>query len=345
MKLKLFATFFGSVLSAQTYAGANIIDCPGRCWEKLPSGECNTMLGKLNLDCSTVGTVVVEAHACLFTPENAEYSQNYTVFFGDAPAANHCEMPIAAEDDKLVFNMTYGEAKVCGWEWGSTGDNITFGSFIRPSDNINKVLHAGFWVTISEMIQNIDLTCVFDSKASVSIEMDNLDSTAQQQANQSEFISLADGFSIELYQGTDQRSSFVIGQQVTAKFVFDHQAAGYALGLMPFGFFAERCMVENRENLDQKLFLIGSAKTPVKPVGANPDTCIMDQSLLNLNVNRLYKNETTGNYTDLINWTVSKYMLKFDAFKIGGSSNLKLTCDFELCLKENCPAFSAVDCP
>ena len=48
-------------------------------------------------------------------------------------------------------------------------------------------------------------------------------------------------------------------------------------------------MVENTNNLAQKLFLIGSEKSAVKPVGANPDTCIMDQTLLNLNVNRFYK--------------------------------------------------------
>ena len=40
--------------------------------------------------------------------------------------------------------------------------------------------------------------------------------------------------------GNDSQSSFTVGEQVTAKFDFDHQAAGYAIGEMPFGFFAER---------------------------------------------------------------------------------------------------------
>ena len=34
-----------------------------------------------------------------------------------------------------------------------------------------QVNYHGIWVTISDMIQNIDLTCLFDSKASVSIDM------------------------------------------------------------------------------------------------------------------------------------------------------------------------------
>ena len=44
-----------------------------------------------------MGKVLVEADACLFTPENADYAQNYTVFFEDSPAVPHCEHSIDAE--------------------------------------------------------------------------------------------------------------------------------------------------------------------------------------------------------------------------------------------------------
>ena len=50
-----------------------------------------------------MGKVVVEADACLFTPENADYSQNYTVFFEDAPADPHCGQRIDAEGNIATY--------------------------------------------------------------------------------------------------------------------------------------------------------------------------------------------------------------------------------------------------
>ena len=50
-----------------------------------------------------MGKVLVEADACLFTPENADYAQNYTVFFEDAPAVPHCEHSIDAEGKICTF--------------------------------------------------------------------------------------------------------------------------------------------------------------------------------------------------------------------------------------------------
>ena len=43
-------------------------------------------------------------------------------------------------------------------------------------------------------------------------------------------------------------------------------------------------------------------------------------------------------------WTIAEYKLQFDAFKMGGSANLTLTCDFQLCLDQECPSQSDVNC-
>ena len=134
---------------------AEIIDCPGRCWE-FDGSRCTPMAGMISLDCSDIGTVSVSADSCLFTPDNALYSQNYTVFFGNLPT---CSEPISDENATISFDLTYQEAEACGWAWATSGDYLSFSSFLRASDNVNKVNN----LTISVLPDDIDLTCNFEN--------------------------------------------------------------------------------------------------------------------------------------------------------------------------------------
>ena len=109
-------------------------------------------------------------------------------------------------------------------------------------------------------------------------------------------------------------------------------------------------MVEKRGSPLDQLYLVGSADVAVKPFGATPDTCVMDQSILNLHISKYYEVNSTAvaAFTNTADWTISSYKLEFDAFKLGGSTDLKLTCDFQLCLNTDCPLDSALtksSCP
>ena len=96
---------------------------------------------------------------------------------------------------------------------------------------------------------------------------------------------------------------------------------------MPFGYFPNKCYVQNTENLAQKVYLIGSSDNSVK------DRCTGDVSKLLLNVVR-----------EPATWTSTDFTLDFDAFKFGDSTKLSLTCDFEVCLTSDCETESAQTC-
>ena len=155
--MKIYGALLSLCFCIQAKRGhrnAEIVECPGRCWE-FDGVKCSPMSGMISLDCSDIGKVSVSANSCLFTPENALYSQNYRVFLG---SQSTCSQPISDENSTISFDLTYQEAEACGWTWATSGDYLSFSSFLRASDNVNKVNN----FTISILPDDIDLTCNFE---------------------------------------------------------------------------------------------------------------------------------------------------------------------------------------
>jgi len=329
--MKFSILFFGAAFAHPERRAADIIDCPARCWE-VQNGLCVPEAGKISLDCSTVGEISVSVDSCLFTPENADYNQLYQVYFNSTTSLGdpNCVKNITAANDVLTYSLTYSEAEACGWEWSTTATQLVFDSFLRPSANINKVTVQGHTVTIAQFPDDIDLTCNYDNHVTVSADFDGYMSNFTQNATRYENVSLADGFSVALKTDGSPITKFTVGENVTAEFSYDYAGAGHTLTSMPFGFFAERCYVENKLDSAQQLNMIGG--------GATPDTCKMDNSILNLHVSRLY----AGANTD---WSVSQYDLTFDAFKFQTSNQMQLVCEFQLCLTSDCTALTTTTCP
>ena len=127
---------------------------------------------------------------------------------------------------------------------------------------------------------------------------------------------------------------------VHAEFVYDFSMGGFSIGNMPFGFFTERCFVENRLNTDMRLYLVGGdGGNETYPDGRHslPSTCIMDDTYLDLSFSDQYKTDNNTFVDGLTtSWTPAAYKLNFAAFKMGGTGKLRLTCDFRICLKETC---------
>ena len=91
---------------------------------------------------------------------------------------------------------------------------------------------------------------------------------------------------------------------------------------MPFGFFASKCVVENKANALHKVYVIGSSDDSIS------DQCNMKDDNLNLHV--------SNSLEDAPYWSSESYGLTFDAFKFGSNTEMSITCEFELCLKADC---------
>ena len=118
----------------------------------------------------------------------------------------------------------------------------------------------------------------------------------------------------------------VIGQQITFEMDFDITAAGYGGRPldMPYGYYINRCSVFNVASVEKKLAIIGSS---VKGVN---DRCFLESDFFKININI--------NYDHYDQWTPTKFILAFDAFKVGVSSDLGLTCEVRMCVKDlTCP--------
>ena len=92
----------------------------------------------------------------------------------------------------------------------------------------------------------------------------------------------------------------------------------------PFGYFANKCYVENKDDTTQALYLVGSSDTDT---AGKEDKCTMSSDPLDLHVS-----------TNLAHpwWTRKDYTLTFDAFKFATSSRMTIVCNFEICLTTKC---------
>jgi len=93
---------------------------------------------------------------------------------------------------------------------------------------------------------------------------------------------------------------------------------------MPFGYFAQKCYITSFSDTSSSFYLVGSEN------GIDvPDQCTMDSSVVDLSVSTSL--EHTYPY-----WTNNYYTLQFDTFKFGNETSMAVTCDFELCLTDDC---------
>ena len=156
--------------------------------------------------------VAVTVDSCLFTPDNAVYSQNYSLFFGTDPSSSDCALPIDSENDTLTFTYTYAEASACGWVWSSLSDKIVFSGLLAASANVNKVEN----VTISAAPGDLDFQCNFPKEFTLSSGFEGLLPTAPPTPTTVENGSLSDGFSVVITSSDPSASSFRVGEALTA---------------------------------------------------------------------------------------------------------------------------------
>ena len=162
---------------------------------------------------------------CLFTPDNADYTQEYKVFTLENNVKKDtatCFQKIENEDDTLKWSWTYSEAADCGWEWSKSGSHLVFGSVLQPSDNVNKRTIQGQVLTVSAFPDDIEIECKFNNHMSLSADYSGVVSTATQTATTSENdVSLADGFSVEQVDASDnKKNKFTVGEALTTKVRF-----------------------------------------------------------------------------------------------------------------------------
>ena len=164
------------------------------------------------LDCSARGMVSVSVDSCLFTPDNAVYSQNYSVYFGSDPSSSNCALPLTSENDTLTFSFTFAEAADCGWVWSRLSDKIAFSGVLAASSNVNKVEN----VTISASPGELDFQCNFDKEFTLTSGFAGLLPSSPPETTTVENGSLADGFSVAITSSDPSASSFRVGEALTA---------------------------------------------------------------------------------------------------------------------------------
>ena len=163
--------------------------------------------------------------SCLFTPDNADYTQDYYVFFGATrnASATNCFRQISNDSDDIEFDLTYKQATDCGWEWASDSqaETITFSDSITASDNVNKITEQGVTVEISRFPDEIDLSCTFDDSLTLETNFVANQSTITQTATNTSSATLDAGFDMNLKNSTDNDvSDFTVGEEINAHVSF-----------------------------------------------------------------------------------------------------------------------------
>ena len=190
-------------------------------------------------------------------------------------------------------------------------------------------------IEVSSFPKDLEMKCVYENEASITAKYSGETSTTAQDGDvESSKLSFAKGFTFSSQNDLNElETSFTVGQLMNFKISYDVTAAGFSddkVSNMPFGYFVETCHAQNVDDTDQKFYLIGTANDATK------NTCPYTHPFFKINLAQSYAGDKTF-------WTSSDYSLEYDAFKIGGSSNLELVCDIQICLKHQCPT-EAVDC-
>ena len=186
----------------------------------------------------------------------------------------------------------------------------------------------GQTIEISRFPDDLEMKCVYDSEASITATYSGSTATTLQEGDvESAKISLQHGFT---FASTDANaaatSAFTVGQTMKFTLSYDVTAAGFdnKITQMPFGYFVNKCHVQNADDDTQKFYLIGNKDN------TDRDTCPFTSNFFDINLEQEYLGGNT-------HWTANQYTIEYDAFKIGGSSNLNLVCDIQICLKQDCP--------
>jgi len=332
--MKIISQFLISIVVCSRHR--RTIGCPGKCWSRV-GDVCIPDTSKIVLDCKhAVGKIAVSMDPCLFTRDSTDFEESLSLFtvrnanqpgevmFG---SSSSCTRHIVDNSTVLEWDWNYAEAESCGWVWGKGDGHLSLGSVIRPSDSIDSIQVQGQTVVTSVTAdRDISLQCQFDSTVQLTKNYNN-SAPAPQEASFEQKLKLA-GFSLGFFKNGSEGNSFIIGEQIESKFSYDWLASGFATSAgMPFGFYPSKCFVQNEENANQQVFLIGSSDSSIG------NKCTMDQSILNLNIER-----------DSSSWTMDDFTLNFDAFTFGDSRNLSLTCEVEVCLVADCTTNSARTC-
>ena len=82
-----------------------------------------------------------------------------------------CRSTIAGPDSNLFFNLTFAEAKDCGWAWKTSGDRLFFESVLRASDNVNSVSFFGMLIEIGPAPADIPLRCSYYRNVTVETDI------------------------------------------------------------------------------------------------------------------------------------------------------------------------------
>ena len=172
------------------------------------------------------------------------------------------------------------------------------------------------------------MKCVYENEATIAAKYAGKTTTTAQDGDvASAALSLKEGFTFETMNANNEVTDiFTVGQTMTFKLSYDVAAAGYdgKLTDMPFGYVVEKCHAKNMQDENQKFYLIGSTDDSLL------DTCPFTSDFFDINLEQSYAGG--NNY-----WTSTDYTLKYDAFKIGGSDDLNLVCDIQICLTDKCP--------
>ena len=197
------------------------VDCPDRCWT-IENGICVPDQGKMSLDCSEIGHVSVILDPCLFIPNDVDTRRNYTVATVKNSAERNiqpgCIKNIENKTAPLVWTWTYAEAAECDWGWSTEASQLVFSASLRSSC-VNEVALQDQVITVGTAAEvTIDLQCNFDNMVSVSANYSGESSDATQTGNVQRNVSLANGFSTELFDASlNAKTTFTVGEALSVK--------------------------------------------------------------------------------------------------------------------------------
>ena len=65
------------------------------------------------------------ADSCLFTPTNANYSLDYTLYMGlNGTENSKCSDKILSDNHTTTFELGFSDLEECGWQWTDEGNTL-----------------------------------------------------------------------------------------------------------------------------------------------------------------------------------------------------------------------------
>lgn len=154
------------------------------------------------LNCAAIGSVSLSADSCLFTPDNADYTQDIFVSTVSDFTNADCRKKIISGGHSLSFTWTYQAAQDCGWTWSQSGAELKFENSLKVCKSANKITTGGVTVQISDTTQDIPLICSFGNSFTIgSTIVDSKKSSEEHNSVTPATGGISDAFTIELKEG------------------------------------------------------------------------------------------------------------------------------------------------